>query len=96
MPVFIVYWADWTWCLHSLVETDGLNFRCAQIERHFAHASRGTRDAEHGCGGEQAQRTGRGSKGGNFILEICTSQEGDRWKEVRHIVGHTGCLEIES
>lgn len=80
-------------CIEQTGLAFGLNYICAQIERHIAHASRGTRDTEHGCSGELAKRTGRGSGGGNFILEMCTSQEGDRWKEVSYV---TGYVEIES
>lgn len=55
-----------------------------QIEIHVSHAMSASDGIENGNGGRGGSaQAGRGATGGgNFVVEVCTSQEDDRWKEV--------------
>lgn len=56
----------------------------AQIDIHFTHAMGAMDGVENGSGGRGGSvQAGRGvAGGGHFVVEVCTSQEDDRWKEV--------------
>lgn len=71
----------------SLTHSHTPHASTAQIEIHFSQATGPSDAAENGggCGGgalgtAQAARGATG--GGHFVVEVCTSQEDDRWKEV--------------
>lgn len=55
-----------------------------QIDIHFCHGTSALDGAENGSGGRGgfAQPTRGTTCGGTFVVEVCTSQEDDRWKEV--------------
>eukprot|EP00752_Nemacystus_decipiens_P016176 g14468.t2 len=74
-----------TLSVFDAIEANNDEFICwDEIDIHFSHATSASDGVENGNGGRGGfAQTGRGATGGgHFVVEVCTSQEDDRWKEV--------------